>query len=101
VHVDASTITLGEILAQPREGDLDHLIAFASMNLSESENNYNEIEREGIAMVYALHKFRNYLLLNHFKMFIDHYSLKYLVNKSVLGGGSVDGYYCSKNLILK
>jgi hypothetical protein len=37
-------------------------------------------------MVYALQKFRNYLLVSHFKMYIDHYALKYLVNKRVLGG---------------
>jgi hypothetical protein len=37
-------------------------------------------------MVYALQKFRHYLLGKHFKMFTDHSSLKYLVNKLVLGG---------------
>ena len=37
-------------------------------------------------MVYALQKFRHYLLGGHFKMFTDHFALKYLVNKSVLGG---------------
>jgi hypothetical protein len=36
VHVDASTITLGAILAQPGEGDLDHPIAFASKKISDS-----------------------------------------------------------------
>jgi hypothetical protein len=36
-------------------------------------------------MVYALHKFRPYLLGKHFKMFTDHSALKYLVNKPVLG----------------
>ena len=37
-------------------------------------------------MVYALQKFRNYLLGAFFKMFTDHSTLKYLVNKPVLGG---------------
>jgi hypothetical protein len=37
-------------------------------------------------MVYALHKFFHYLLGGHFKMFIDHSTLKYLVNKLELGG---------------
>ena len=37
-------------------------------------------------MVYALQKFRHYLLGGQFKMFIDHSALKYLVNKPVLGG---------------
>ena len=40
VHVDASSISLGIILAQPREGDIDHLIAFASRKLSSVERNY-------------------------------------------------------------
>jgi hypothetical protein len=56
VHVDASVITLGAILAQPRTRELDYPIAFVSIKLSESEKNYNTIEREGLAMVYALHK---------------------------------------------
>ena len=30
VHVDASSIALGVVLAHPREGDLDHSIALAS-----------------------------------------------------------------------
>jgi hypothetical protein len=86
VHVDASTISLGAILEQPGVGDLDHPIYFASKNLSEPEYNYNTIEREGLAMVYALQKSRHYLLGKHFKMFTDHLALKYLVNKPVLGG---------------
>jgi hypothetical protein len=86
VHVDASTIALGAILAQPGAGELDHPIAFASRKLSESEQNYNTTEREGLAMVYVLQKFRHYLLGKHFKMFTDHSTLKYLVNKPVLGG---------------
>jgi hypothetical protein len=54
VHVDASTITLEQILAQPGVSDLDHPIAFAIKKLSDLEKNYNTIEREGLAMVYAL-----------------------------------------------
>jgi hypothetical protein len=34
VHVDASSIALGTVLAQPGEGDLDHPIAFSSRKLS-------------------------------------------------------------------
>jgi hypothetical protein len=86
VHVDASTITLGQILAQPGVGDLDHPIAFASRKLLESEKNYNTTEREGLSMVYSLHNFMHYLLGKHFNMFTYHSSLKYLVNKPVLGG---------------
>ena len=37
-------------------------------------------------MVYVLQKFRHYLLGAHFKMFTNHSTLKYLVNKPLLGG---------------
>ena len=54
VHVDASSIALGEVLAQPCVGDIDHPIAFSSRKLSTSERNYTTTEREGLATVYAL-----------------------------------------------
>jgi hypothetical protein len=86
VCVDASSIALGAMLAQPEEGDIDHLLSFSSRNLSTTEINYTTTEREGLAMVYALHKLRHYLLGGHFKMFTDHSALKYLVNKPMLWG---------------
>jgi hypothetical protein len=101
VHVDASYIALGVVLAQPGEGDIDHPLAFSSRKLSTTEVNYTTTEREGLAMVYALQKFFHYLLGGHFKMFIDHSALKYLVNKPVLGGKFADGFCCFKNMILR
>jgi len=77
---------LGIVLAQSGEGNIDHPIAFASRKLSTAEKNYTTTEREGLAMVYALQKFRHYLLGSRFKMFTDHSALNYLVNKPVLGG---------------
>ena len=86
MHVDASSIALGTVLAQSGESNIDHPIDFSSKKLSTVENNYTTIEREGLAMVYALQKFQHYLLGSHFKMFTDHSALKYLVNKPMLGG---------------
>ena len=80
VHVDASSIALGIILAQLGEGSIDHPIAFASRKLSSVERNYTTTEREGLGMVYALQKFRHYFLRSHFKMLTNHSTLKYLVN---------------------
>jgi hypothetical protein len=62
VHIDASAIALGAILAQPGEGNIDHPVYFSSRNLSQAEHNYTTTEREGLEMVYALQKFRHYLL---------------------------------------
>jgi hypothetical protein len=80
VHVDASSIALGEMLSQIGEWGVDHLITFSSRKLSISETNYTTTEREGLEMVYALQKSKNYLLGSHFNMYTDHSALYYLVN---------------------
>lgn len=87
VHIDASSLVLETILDQEGVGNIDHLISFSSRKLSTAEKNYTMTKREGLAMVYALQKFRHYLLGGNFKMYTDHSALKYLVNKPMLGGG--------------
>jgi hypothetical protein len=86
VHVDASSISLGAIFAQPREGNMDHPIYFARRKISQDEWNYTTIEREGLFMIYALQNFRHYLLGSHFEFFTNHSVLKYLGNKPILEG---------------
>ena len=44
VHVDASSIALGIVLARSGEGKIDHPIAFASRKLSTAKKNYNMTE---------------------------------------------------------
>lgn len=79
-------MNLGVVFAQLGEGEIDHSIAFVSRKLFDANKNYKTMEREGIVMIYALQKFRNYLLGSHFKFFTNHSILKYQVNKPVLGG---------------
>lgn len=42
VHVDASSITLGTILAQPGEGEIDHPISFSSLKLGSAEKVHHD-----------------------------------------------------------
>jgi hypothetical protein len=84
VHVDASGISLGAILAQLGEGNMYHPIYFSNKKLSQDKCNYTTIEREGLSMIYALQKFIHYFLGSHFKFVTDHSTLKYLVNKPML-----------------
>jgi hypothetical protein len=86
VHVDASSIALGVALAHLGARDIRHPITFGRKKFSTTERNYTTTEREGLAMVYVLQKFRHYLVGGHFNMFTDHSTLKYLVNKPILGG---------------
>jgi hypothetical protein len=95
VHVDESFVALGTVLTQPRKRDIDRPIAFVRRKFSTIEINYNMIEREELSMVYALHKFKHYLLGSHFNMYTDDYVQRYLVNKPVLGGGEYENGYAS------
>ena len=75
--MDASSIALGMVLSQQGEGNIDHPIAFTSHTISEVEKNYTMTRREGSKMVYALQKFRHYLLGYQFKFFTDPSTLRY------------------------
>ncbi len=55
---------------------------YTSKLFNKVEQNYTTIEREALAMVYALHKFKHFLLGNKFVFYVDHKVMVYLVNKS-------------------
>ena len=59
---------------------------FTSRQLNDAERNYTTTKREGLSMVYAMKKFRHYLLANKFVFFVDQQALLYLVNKPCIMG---------------
>ena len=81
VHIDASNFAIGCVLAQPGEHNMDFQVSYANRQLNSAEKNYTTTEREGLGMIYAVKKYRHYLLANKFVFFTDHQALLYLVNK--------------------
>jgi len=77
VSVDASETGLGVVLEQSQDG-CDRVIAYASRTLTSSERNYCTTKRELLSVIFALKKFRHYLLGRHFILRTDHASLKWL-----------------------
>ena len=57
------------------------MVYYASKTLNEAQRNYTTIENELLAVVYALDKFRAYLVGSFIVIFIDHSALKYLLMK--------------------
>ncbi|XP_054280442.1 uncharacterized protein LOC128998359 [Macrosteles quadrilineatus] len=77
-QTDASNVGLGAVLFQERiEGGKD-IIEYASRKLSLSEKSYCTAEKEALAVVWAVGKFRGYLEGRKFKLFTDNSSLQWL-----------------------
>ena len=77
---DASDYALGAVLGQ-RKDKKPHVIYYASRTLNDAQLNYSTTEKELLAVVFALDKFRSYLLGTKVIIYSDHAALKYLLTK--------------------
>ncbi|KAI3681690.1 hypothetical protein L6452_36493 [Arctium lappa] len=77
---DASNHAVGAVLGQ-KDGKNSHVIYYASRSLDSAQCNYSTTEKELLAVVFALEKFRSYLLGTKVIVFLDHDALKYLLKK--------------------
>ena len=71
LETDASPTGLGAVLIQI-EQEVERPIAFASKRLSPAERNYSQTDREALALVVGVKKFKYYLLGRNFKLKTDH-----------------------------
>ncbi|RVW58141.1 Retrovirus-related Pol polyprotein from transposon 17.6 [Vitis vinifera] len=80
VMCDASDFAIGAVLGQ-REDGKPYVIYYASKTLNEAQRNYTTTEKELLVVVFALDKFRAYLVGSFIIVFTDHSALKYLLTK--------------------
>ena len=80
VMCDASNYAVGAVLGQRRDKQV-YAIYYASHTLDEAQINYATIEKELLAVVFAIDKFRSYLTGSKVIVFTDHAALKYLLAK--------------------
>ena len=61
--VDASPVGLGAILSQedPLDGSNTRVVQYASRSLSDTERRYHQIEKEALAVIWAMEHFHNYI----------------------------------------
>ncbi|XP_020418036.1 uncharacterized protein LOC109948741 [Prunus persica] len=77
---DASDYAVGAVLGQ-RVHNVPHAIYYASRTLNDAQLNYSTTEKELLAVIFALEKFRSYLIGTKVIVFSDHAALRYLLQK--------------------
>ena len=73
--VDASPFGVGALLAQDGK-----VVNYASKSLNDVEKRYSQIERESLAILYAIEKFQLYLIGANFTVYSDHHPLQKIFN---------------------
>ncbi|GFW43493.1 retrovirus-related Pol polyprotein from transposon 297 [Trichonephila clavipes] len=74
IRTDASNYALGTVLLQGSGPD-EHVIEYASRLMIPAERNYSTTEREALAVVWVLEKFRGYIENQQIFLASDHQPL--------------------------
>lgn len=81
VTCDASSYGIGAVLSHIIKGE-ERPILFASSTMSECEKRYSQLEREALAIMFALKKFNKYLFGRKFTINSDHEPLQFIFSNN-------------------
>ncbi|KAI2647664.1 Retrovirus-related Pol polyprotein from transposon 17.6 [Labeo rohita] len=77
LQTDASDTGLGAVLSQVQEGE-EHPVVYISRKLTTAESKYAAVEKEALAIKWAVLELRYYLLGRRFTLLTDHAPLQWM-----------------------
>jgi len=86
IHLDALDYAIGTVLGQEDKEKSHYAIYYISKNLVGAEKNYTTTEKEFLAVVYAINKFKHYIIGYQVFFHTNHTAIRYLMNKPIVSG---------------
>lgn len=92
VVADASSVGLGAVLVQFEDNDVKRpiIICYASKALTDTEKLYSQVEKEALAIVWAVKRFEIYLLGRDFEVETDHRPLERIFRPTSAPPGRIE-----------
>jgi hypothetical protein len=79
---DASPYGVGAVLSHVMKNGSEKPVGFASRTLTAAEKGYSQLDKEGLAIVFAVKRFHQYLYGRVFKIYTDHKPLMSLFSET-------------------
>ena len=86
LYTDAFGTGIGAVLLQIGEDKKEHVVAYASRSMNQTEINYPITDQECLAVVWGIRHFQHYLELKPFTEVTDHSALKWLQTSKIPKG---------------